>query len=62
MPPPKGAVSWRGHSGRFAMSKQNDACWSHAIAVERKGLGMSKGRRARSGAAALPLSAKAGEW
>lgn len=62
VPPPKGAVSRRGHGGCFAMSKQNDVCWSHAIAVERKGLGMSKERRARSEAAAQPLSAKAGEW
>lgn len=44
------------------MSKQNDVCWSRAIAAERKGLGMSKGRKARMRAELeCCLSAKAGE-
>lgn len=46
-PPPSRAVSRRGHGGCSAVSKQNDVCWSHTIAVERKGLGMSKERKAR---------------
>lgn len=46
-PPPSRAVSRQGHGGCSAVSKQNDVCWSHTIAVERKGLGMSKEGKAR---------------